>query len=336
MSDTFKIRRGTENTMKTIKSNTVLADGEIFAEVPNTGVGTGKGRLVMGDGVTTYNNLPSFIENTDVSSAAVTITADNSTTSSAALNNVTSGNSTGALIGSLKQAITLTKSELNEIYQRSPVSGFGGIRYNDETKTIQLIDTNNNWVNWKRFDAYAQFKHIANRTGTGAFNYTFEESGMYVLQGSSYNSQVGGLLNISSNSRSIELISMNGYACFIFIADSGDTLSFNQTGQYGPTFILCFLGHYEGANLINYQTGTNSTTATISVTGVHDRVLVGTSSGSSVGPLSYSSTSPNTFASAPRVCCSLLNGDSDDGYITCKGGASGSGSIPFVTEIQVY
>ena len=143
MGNTFKIRRGTENTMKTIKSNTVLAAGEIFAEVPNTGVGTGKGRLVMGDGVTTYNDLPSFIENTDVSNTSVTITADNSTTSSAALNNVTSGASTGALIGSLKQAITLTKSELiggSEYLESSTKTTVGGI--DTFTFTNALITAN--------------------------------------------------------------------------------------------------------------------------------------------------------------------------------------------------
>ena len=113
MSKIFKPRRGTANTMSTTKSNTVLAAGELFAEVPNGGPGTGKGRLVMGDGTTAYGNLPSFIENTDVSSAQVTITADNSQTSTAALNNVASNATTGALIGSLKQAISLTKSELS-------------------------------------------------------------------------------------------------------------------------------------------------------------------------------------------------------------------------------
>ena len=112
LSKIFKPRRGTENTMKTVKSNTVLAAGELFAELPNTGPGTGKGRLVMGDGVTAYGNLPSFVENTDVSTAQVTVTADNSATSTAAINNVSSGATTGALIGSLKQAISLTKSEL--------------------------------------------------------------------------------------------------------------------------------------------------------------------------------------------------------------------------------
>ena len=125
LSKIFKPRRGTENTMKTVKSNTVLAAGELFAELPNTGPGTGKGRLVMGDGVTAYGNLPSFVENTDVSTAQVTVTADNSATSTAAINNVSSGATTGALIGSLKQAISLTKSELTNTIDELMEEGIG-------------------------------------------------------------------------------------------------------------------------------------------------------------------------------------------------------------------
>ena len=39
-----------------------LARGEIFFEVPDTGAGTGKGKIKMGDGIHDYSDLPYFIE----------------------------------------------------------------------------------------------------------------------------------------------------------------------------------------------------------------------------------------------------------------------------------
>lgn len=113
MAKIFKPRRGSSSVMSSTKANTVLASGEIFFETPNGGIGTGEGAgIKMGDGTTAYSSLPYFIKPVDVSTAAVTVTTDSSATSTAALNNVSTGASTGSLIGSLKQAISLTKSEL--------------------------------------------------------------------------------------------------------------------------------------------------------------------------------------------------------------------------------
>lgn len=112
MAKIFKPRRGLKSTMSTTKSNTVLAAGEMFFEIPNGGLNSGPGRIMLGDGVSAYSALTPFMEQTDVSSAQVTVTADNSSTSTAALNNVATGATTGAIVGSLKQAISLTKSEL--------------------------------------------------------------------------------------------------------------------------------------------------------------------------------------------------------------------------------
>lgn len=114
MSKILKLRRGLASTMSGAKASTVLAAGEIFAELPNTGVGTGTGKFKMGDGVTPYSQLPYFMEQTDPTTSEITITADSSSTSTAALNNVTSNTALGSLIGSLKQAISLTKSELTQ------------------------------------------------------------------------------------------------------------------------------------------------------------------------------------------------------------------------------
>jgi hypothetical protein len=59
----FKPRRGTkENAEKYLIGDKVLENGEIFFEVPDTGIGTGKGKIKMGDGIHDYVDLPYFIE----------------------------------------------------------------------------------------------------------------------------------------------------------------------------------------------------------------------------------------------------------------------------------
>ena len=250
MSKIFKPRRGTENTMKTVKSNTVLAAGELFAEVPNTGQGTGKGRLVMGDGVTAYGNLPSFLENVDVSSAQVTVTADNSATSTAAINNVSSGATTGALIGSLKQAISLTKSELtntiDEVYQAALEAGSGGIRFNDTTNRIQLMDTNKNWVDWKYYNPNKGVEHIYSIANSEGSLYTSQITatveGLYIVMVSSWSGNgtvtVNSLGSVLSQQRSAGMMFGFVYAypnCTISVSSS---TSSSDTTQCHACYLL--------------------------------------------------------------------------------------------------
>lgn len=56
----FRPRRGKRSTA--ISKDIILHRGEVFFEVPETGVGTGAGKLVMGDGTTEYKDLPYFSE----------------------------------------------------------------------------------------------------------------------------------------------------------------------------------------------------------------------------------------------------------------------------------
>lgn len=46
---------------KTEAGNKVLKNGEMFFEVPDTGIGTGAGKIKIGDGKTAYPDLPYFI-----------------------------------------------------------------------------------------------------------------------------------------------------------------------------------------------------------------------------------------------------------------------------------
>ena len=79
MSSFLRPRRGKQSTAaSTLTASNPLKRGEIFFEVPTGGVGTGTGKLKMGDGSTAYANLPYFLSMDD---SVVTFT-DSSASSS--------------------------------------------------------------------------------------------------------------------------------------------------------------------------------------------------------------------------------------------------------------
>ena len=112
MSKVFKPRRGKASTLAT--KNPTLEAGEIIVEVPDTGVGTGTGKVKMGDGTTPYNSLPTLLGG-ELGSQTSDVSTDSSTTVSAALNNVVSGSAASSLFGSLKQAAALLNTKVNEL-----------------------------------------------------------------------------------------------------------------------------------------------------------------------------------------------------------------------------
>lgn len=60
----LRVRRGTKDIMNnTTKSSIILEEGEIFVECPNSGVGKGKCKIKIGDGVTAYSALPYALGN---------------------------------------------------------------------------------------------------------------------------------------------------------------------------------------------------------------------------------------------------------------------------------
>lgn len=114
MASIFRIRRGSASTMSGAKKDIILAAGELFAEYPDEGMGTGAGRLFLGDGSSPFSELQPFLESSaaDLDIETIEVVANTKTTSTAALNDVVSNNTIGSLIGSLKQAVSLVKSEL--------------------------------------------------------------------------------------------------------------------------------------------------------------------------------------------------------------------------------
>ena len=63
MASYLRPRRGKKATATSqLTASAPLKRGEVFFEVPDTGVGTGAGKIKMGDGTTAYASLPYFLE----------------------------------------------------------------------------------------------------------------------------------------------------------------------------------------------------------------------------------------------------------------------------------
>lgn len=115
----FKPHRGRKSTFTTgDKSSTILENGEIFFEYPDNGNGTGRGRIMMGDGESTYATMSSnnkyfipFTEDEIINhpgTANKTISGSsyiNTSTINTYLNNAKSGNNLKTIIHNLREAI---------------------------------------------------------------------------------------------------------------------------------------------------------------------------------------------------------------------------------------
>ena len=73
MASYLRPRRGKKATATS--QAITLKRGEVFFEVPTGGVGTGIGKIKMGDGSTTYSSLPYFASTEDDTVAFTNVTA---------------------------------------------------------------------------------------------------------------------------------------------------------------------------------------------------------------------------------------------------------------------
>lgn len=119
MASYLRPRRGKEATAKS--QNIVLKRGEIFFETPAGGVGTGIGRLKMGDGSTSYASLPYFLKQLDLNDnntkcAFTNVTAaTNKSNNNTYLNNIAPGNSLKTLFQNIKQLLLNYNSQLTSL-----------------------------------------------------------------------------------------------------------------------------------------------------------------------------------------------------------------------------
>ena len=114
----LKPRRGPITAMKSgTKKNIILEAGEIFVEYPDTGVGKGKSKLKIGDGITRYEHLPYAVG--DTSTDPITFTQGSQSTIAAALADITTGATLNTIVGSVKQAISLCNTAITTINQET-------------------------------------------------------------------------------------------------------------------------------------------------------------------------------------------------------------------------
>ena len=115
MASYLRPRRGKKSTA--ISMGLILKPGEVFFEVPPTGVGTGYGKIKMGDGTTAYDLLPYFTPS-EINEDDTKIAFTDSTTPTAAsnnptyLNNVAPTSSVKTLFTNIKQLLVNYKSHL--------------------------------------------------------------------------------------------------------------------------------------------------------------------------------------------------------------------------------
>lgn len=109
----FRPRRGLAATMKGTKSSTVLSKGEFFVEYQGSEEGKCAIKIKMGDGTSTYNNLPYALGDSAVDT--VTFGNNSASTTDAALSSVVSGATLATIVSGLKQAIAVSGKKINNV-----------------------------------------------------------------------------------------------------------------------------------------------------------------------------------------------------------------------------
>lgn len=138
----FRPRRGMKATA--VRKGIILKKGELFFEVPDSGVGTGRSKVKLGDGVKTYDELPYAIDPDDCSIKDLATTllsftlASSKSSDEALLADIKSGNDMATIMSSiealLKRLVAGLETEKDKTEELSK-------DLSDETsKTDQLID----------------------------------------------------------------------------------------------------------------------------------------------------------------------------------------------------
>ena len=126
-SSFFRPKRGKKATAES--QNIILKPGELFFEYPDTGVGTGSGKVKMGDGSTPYKDLPYFLDNTgsgsssgggstvtvDVDDSIIEFTDDTSTDNTELLNKVVSGAKLKVIIAAIKKLLSNISTSISSL-----------------------------------------------------------------------------------------------------------------------------------------------------------------------------------------------------------------------------
>ena len=147
MASYLRPRRGKKATA--LSQNITLKAGEVFFETPTTGVGTGAGRIMMGNGSNNYtylnNNKKAFITDINCPDCYIsnfTATAGNTTLSNndTYLNNMKPGASASTFFSNLWTLLSSHNKQLTQLNNELKINILTqAINFNNEiTKTVTV------------------------------------------------------------------------------------------------------------------------------------------------------------------------------------------------------
>ena len=238
MAKIFRPRRGKKSTMTT--KNTVLASGELFVEVPETGVGTGKVKMKMGDGSTAYSSLPYAVSDVVVADETVAFTASTSTANSTLLNEIVTGKAVKNLFGSIKTLLSnldASVTQLNNNY--SSLEG----RISSADGSITELNTSLNeiyaWLEENQGtlgDSISPSITVTAPTGTSSANPTYYQSDStvnYTVSGTATDNS--GIAKVIVNGNGATL-SGNNWSCIVSLStNTTHTITIIVTDGAGNT-----------------------------------------------------------------------------------------------------
>ena len=117
MAGFLRPRRGRRSTAES--QAIILKRGEVFFECPDTGVGTGTGKIKVGDGTTAYADLPYFMDlssvTTDVAGSAIAFTESTTTSNATLLASIKSGATLKTMISAMKKLLSNLDTSVTQL-----------------------------------------------------------------------------------------------------------------------------------------------------------------------------------------------------------------------------
>ena len=182
MAKYLRPRRGTKTNA--VGQNILLKRGEIFLEFQGDTIGNSRGKLIVGDGATSYSNINSFIE--DTSLYIPKYTEYSSLSSTEAINMIGDGSSTAtatlpSIVAATKQALKKIADVSNNNYNTA--TSKANTNWFSSTNNGLCLPLENNTSRYLRADA--QWREPPNDNTTYAVA-DFENAGLLpTLNGSS-------------------------------------------------------------------------------------------------------------------------------------------------------
>lgn len=214
MASYLRPRRGKKATATSqLTASAPLKRGEIFFEVPDTGVGTGTGKIKMGDGTTAYSSLPYFMEQptVDYTNAVVAWTNTTAADSDPYSTNATYANKI-APSASLKTIFTnLKKLLMNYNSQLTTLNNDLGNKMNVANPTFEGMLKSNSFASVGNLQVINTLQDGYMYVGNGnLIGLNLEVKGKSYPVDQYFNS-TDDLKNKFANAQNIQLYTSNGF-----------------------------------------------------------------------------------------------------------------------------